>query len=61
MQMPLNHVAVLPITHSYLNVPKLPDYFGDISVIKAILPNYLKEKFWSEINQQLSFKYFSNL
>ena len=41
--------------------PKQPDYFGDITLTKATFRKYLKEKYSSESNQQLSFKYFSKL
>ena len=48
------------LTHSCLENPKLPDNFGDISITKAILRTYLKEKCWSKPNPQLPLKYHVN-
>ena len=41
--------------------PKLSYNFGDISLAKAIFGKYLKESYSSELNLQLSLKYFVNL
>ena len=37
---------------------KQPDNFDEILLAKAKLRKYLKEKCYSELHQQLSFKYF---
>ena len=48
--------------YPFMPVPfNLPDYFGGISLPKAIFWKYLMEKFSSELYLQLSFKYFSIL
>ena len=49
------------LTHSCLQSPKPPDYFGDISLTKSIIKTYLEEKCWSKSNTQLPFNFFVNL
>ena len=47
------------LTHSCLQRSKLADYFGDISLAKAIFRKLFKEKYKLEHYHQLSFKYFA--
>ena len=64
----LTHFSYLTLTHSCLRIyltsivwTKPHDYFSDISLTKAIVRKYLEESCSSELNPQLSFKFFANL
>ena len=49
------------LTNLYMYQPKPPGYFGDISLIKAILRKNFEGDCFSHFYPQLSFKYFANL
>ena len=49
------------MTHSCLQRPKKPDYFGDIHSTKALFGIYLMEKSLPKPIQQISFKNYENM
>ena len=48
------------LTHSCLKQPKLPHYFGEISLIHAMVGNYLKESCSLTHYLQIPLKFLTN-